>query len=223
MSKIVEFLKAHPWEIAGGIFAVGAGFIFLTSGSSGTAASSLDPNAADIASATQLQGLSIQAQQAATQTAAAAGVANNQTAAGLQAVQIQAQTQQNADTLSASTTQAIAALEAQTQQLVSTLSASVANNQTSADVSINANNNATQYGIAALPYQLAEAQLGNNNPAEVSNLQNQINALDGFTANLRTDIINTYGYSGAWTTGNPLGGLITANQSAPAAGTVGQP
>lgn len=167
MSKIIEFLKAHPYGSAIGAAALVGGYILLKS-NSGTASTVDDgstyvgADAATVVAASQLQLAQVGANQAALQSNNQAAVAEFQvtgqetiaalqsqdTLAGITASQA---VQTNADNLSAQTTQAVSALQA-----------TVAENQIAAGVQT-AQINANAYvSIAEAPYASADYIAGLN-------------------------------------------------------------
>lgn len=190
-NRILEFIKEHPYGVAAGVVGTYVIYSFLSAGASGTSATTANASdsaltADEINAGNQLQVAQLSAQQQTNQVNASAQVANNQTAAQLSAVQIAANSSDNQASISAQTAQITAQLEAQTQATVSTLSAQVANTTTAAQVAVDANNNQTEFNIAALPYDLAamEFQPNATTNAQISaintNLAAVINNVDNF-------------------------------------------
>lgn len=168
--KIIEFVKAHPYGIAAGVFGVGILYLILHRSSGG----STDSTAADLSAEAQLQqaGAEYQAQMGAQQTqqqqiSAAQDVANEQTAASVQNSTINANQNVDIAQLTAQTSQLTAALSAQTTTAVSTLQAQVADAQTAASVSINQNNNQALVAVATAPYTAAVTETGLNDATAV--------------------------------------------------------
>ena len=184
LSKIIDFVKKHPYGTAAGVFGVGVLFLLLRGGnsssgnsSSGSAVATTDPNyATDVAAATQLQ---LAQQQSATQqnaTNAAASVANGQTAASVSIAQIQGQVSTTNTSVVADQNVSIATLQSQSQNLASTLTAQTQNNEIAA-----------LQNIALAPYEVQLAQINSTTPAAIANLQQQIayvatNAANGINA-----------------------------------------
>jgi len=188
MSKIIDFVKAHPYGVAIGVAGVGISYIYLknsgASSASTTVDGSTDPNyATDVAAATALQQQQVAANVASLQSNNQAQtqitVAGYQSADTLAGIQAQQAVQMNADTLSAQTTQA-----------VSTLQAQVAENQTAAAVQESQIQAAAYTQIALAPYNSqdyianlqfqANEDANANAAAQLLNLQGELTAIQNF-------------------------------------------
>lgn len=176
MSRIVAWVKEHPYEALGSIVAVLTLWLLLRGarGSSGNsdAAAYYSAQASEVAANNQYQMAALAANQQSQQVQAQAAVANNQIGAQLAAVQIQANSSENIAGITAAQNEILAQLAAQTTQVVSTLQANVANNQTAADVEKTMLNDNALITVASLPYL-------NVGAAQITKLQNEINGQQG--------------------------------------------
>lgn len=199
-NRFVEWIKHHPLESGGIVFAAGILYLILhrtsSAGTTGTSTSASD--VATIQADAAVQAAQIQAQSQANQFNAAAGVQNNQTAAQVSIATIAGQVQTNNDTLAAQTSQVIAGLQAQ-----------VANYSTAASVQINGQNDSTLEAVALAPYQLQEAEIA----AQAGSLSaQQLATINGEIANVANLAGGAAANVAAYAqTGVPDAGVYAAN------------
>ncbi len=180
-NKVIEFVKAHPYGVAAGVFGVGIVYLVLRNNSASSNSGTVinGTSASDVQAATQLQLDLAQLQQQDNQVQAAANVQSQQTAAQVTVAGLQAQTQQNADTVAANSADTIAQLQAQTQQVIGTLQAQVADTSTNANLQSSLAQTQALQNIALAPYEVQLAALNNNSSIAVQDyntLQDSVNA-----------------------------------------------
>jgi len=246
MNRVIEFVKKHPYGVAGAILGLGVLWLLLRNSGGGASASTdtsaaYNAQASEAQTAAQLQAAQLQAQQQTTQIQAQAQVASEQVAGQVQVATLQAQQNVDIASLTAQTSQLAAALSAQTTQAVSSLQATVANNQTNAQVQMNAANNAALVTVAIAPYTAAvqETQLNDQTAialaamptnAEIAAINSQLGILTGSVNSLSASEVKTSALTNAlntsiaeWTTAaygyDPLG--LYYNQGGPAPVTKG--